>query len=171
MRHSTAYNHMTRLERRLRDIYSSARMFGLTHEALLADVTAKVYNDAAWRRLPGWAQGHIHVIGSELSSALFRPHLHAAEFERMLSDARNGKPVIPAAYLRYAHRLDGVGVTVDEVCRLANDAENREGPDARIAVWHRLEGTHIWNHKGMSHPFSPWESDNSRAKKKVTANG
>jgi len=56
MRVSTALNHCSRFESRMRDLYASARRYGWSHAYLLERIGADVYEDPAWSKVPSWVQ-------------------------------------------------------------------------------------------------------------------
>lgn len=150
MRITTALNHEKRLKGRLADCYYFARMAGWTHEKLLATTKERVWDDEGLKRCPGWVRERLQAISSEWHRALYQPKLYPKEFEKMLEDARAGKDVEPAAYLRFAHRLDGKEITTDEICAIEDEEEKER-------AWQEMESTHIWNHRGIDYPFSPWK--------------
>ena len=151
MRISTALNHERRLKGHVSGIYSMARICGSTHKHILDSLQARVYSDPAWDKVPSWVQTRVFALGHSLLDRLYRPDLYAKEFERMLSDAREGKPVPPVAYLRSQTRMADTleWVTTDTVC------ERRAAGDE--TVWQRTESAFVWNHKPEDHPpFSLW---------------
>lgn len=56
MKGSTAHNHYTRLRSRSADIVSRARIYGLTHEEMLAIRKEEIHGDDAWKRIPQWVK-------------------------------------------------------------------------------------------------------------------
>jgi hypothetical protein len=115
----------------------------------------RVYDDPAWKKVPGWVRRSVWHRTEYLSKNLYYPKLHAKELEKLLDKARKGEPTKPVAYLRWALRVDGVEMDCDEIIR------RREAGDEDI--WNRVEGAHIWNHK-PENPFSPWSLTNGQKK-------
>ena len=143
MKITTALNHERRLVGLAGEVYFLARLSGSTHESLLERLQARVYSDPAWPKVPAWVQAKVFAVAWQHD--FYRPSLHAKEFERMLADSRDGKPVKPAAYLRWQHRIKSTGE------RVSSSEVSERG------CWAEIESAHVWNHKPEDHaPFSPW---------------
>lgn len=144
MKITTALNHERRLSGIAGEVYFMARLSGSTHAALLAWLQERVYSDAAWSKVPAWVQAKVFSVRERHD--LHRPHLHAAEFERLLQAAREGKPTNPAPYLRWQHRIAETQEWVT-----SEQCSERD-------LWGQIESAHVWNHKPEDHPpFTPWK--------------
>jgi hypothetical protein len=72
---TTEYNRAHRLESRLKDIYSSAPIFHLSHSAILDTLQRDIYSTADWKKLKTYYRGHFAGIRETLSDNLYRYHL------------------------------------------------------------------------------------------------
>lgn len=59
MKHSTAYNHFTRLKSRIESIYSAARSYRSPHSAILEQMTKEVWSDPALAKAPAWVRASL----------------------------------------------------------------------------------------------------------------
>jgi len=149
MKIETALNHERRLAGHASEIFQNARIMGQSHREILDRITARVYSDPAWQRLPSWATSRIEQRIRTEHDNVYKPDLSANQLERLLS----GKDHRLVPYVRWQLRLDNHYVTSDELSAMR--AAGDEG------VWRRVEGTHIWNHNWK--PYSPWHSLNAAA--------
>ena len=152
MRISTTLNHEKRLLSILTDTYYFARSGAHSHAWILERIQTRFYGDPAYSKLPSWAKMRLGAHHDTLARNVYKPDVHAADLERMLEAARNGRDVKPAAYLRWAHRLDGIETTTDAIC------DAREAGDE--TVWSRVESTFVWNHR-PDRTYSPWKNSNA----------
>jgi hypothetical protein len=148
MHSTTAYNHLERLSRVQADILMRHRSAASTHDAILAEMKARVFDDPARNKL---SREYLAILSERFHAGmreLYSPNIGYADLERMLAAARKGEDVKPLAYLRWALRVDGVETTSADIC-----ARRAAGDDG---IWDRVEGAYVWNHK-PDRPFSPWE--------------
>jgi len=117
MKIDTALNHQKRFKTRIRDIYHSARLCAESHQHILERLRTQVYDDPAWKRVPGWVQSNVTTLGSYLLDRIYRPDLHANELDKLLASAQKGEPVKPVAYVRWKLSVDGVEQTTDQICK------------------------------------------------------
>lgn len=59
MKHSTAYNHLTRLKSRIESIYSAARSYRSPHSVILEQMTKEVWEDPALTKAPAWVRASL----------------------------------------------------------------------------------------------------------------
>jgi hypothetical protein len=99
----------------------------------------QIYDDPAWKLVPGWVQSNIFALVNDLLGQIYKPDLHASELDKLLASARNGEPAKPVAYVRWKISVDGEEQTTDQISkRRAAGEEN---------IWQRTVGAHVWNHK------------------------
>ena len=75
MRLSTVLNHQQRLSDRLHSLYSSARFSHPSHTELLQQIKENVWNDPAFRKLPGWCRSVLLDRQRTLSQSLWHDAL------------------------------------------------------------------------------------------------
>lgn len=72
MRVSTAFNHLKRLESKLRDIYSRAKSFCLPHSRIIELLGDNVWEDPALQSCPQWVSTTLSTISQELLNDIQR---------------------------------------------------------------------------------------------------
>lgn len=72
MRVETALNHRRRLETRLRDIFSMARAYSMTHQQMLHDLQKYVYQDPGYKRCPTWVHVHLRAVTNVYFELLYQ---------------------------------------------------------------------------------------------------
>jgi hypothetical protein len=72
---TTEYNRAERMVSRMRDIYSSAQIFHMTHRQLLDTMTEKVYSTQDYRKLKPYYRGYLAGVQRILAYNLYRYHL------------------------------------------------------------------------------------------------
>ena len=147
MNTTTAYNHQLRLEGVVKYIYSAARSAGMSHQWILGEMKAKVWDDPALVKAPSWVKLRLQHTSEFLADELYRPRFHAHDLERMLTAAKAGQAVKPVAYVYWQHRLNGKFISSEEISEISK-AGDRE-------VWDRIESNHIWNHN--HNDFGEWK--------------
>ena len=75
MKLTTTHNHVRRLENRIRDIYSKAKIYTLDSDSMFAELNQYVWGDSAFQRLPTWAQSHIGGFEKAMFDCLFKYEL------------------------------------------------------------------------------------------------
>ena len=71
MKSSTAYNHLRRLGNKLAYVYSSAVYDRPSHRELCDRVRSEVWEDSAFKRLPGWARSVLYDRRHHLSEQIY----------------------------------------------------------------------------------------------------
>ena len=79
MRIDTAFNHRNRFLGHVREVYAFARISGLSHKVILDTLQARVYDDPAWKKVPGWVQARVTTEGGLLLERLYKPDLHGSD--------------------------------------------------------------------------------------------
>lgn len=69
---TTEYNRSQRLLSQLRDIYSRARIFHLSHAEILRDLGEKIYSTRDYAKLTAYYVGVFHGWRSALADGLYR---------------------------------------------------------------------------------------------------
>lgn len=60
MKTTTLYNHIQRLRRAIDNAYNSAEHYCPTHQELVATINSTLREDAAWKKLPAYAQAELN---------------------------------------------------------------------------------------------------------------
>ena len=65
MKSQTAFNHLQRFERALKDAYSQAKSYKFSVKEL-CEVKNRIYKDSAYSKCPGWVHSHLSGMDSVL---------------------------------------------------------------------------------------------------------
>ena len=128
MRITTALNHRDHFDRRVADLYSQARTFSWSHDMLLTQLKAQVYDAPAWSRVPAWVRGYVTARGALRLEALYGLTRSAADNHVVWRHRVIGKKALYASWL---------------------DIPERRRRDPR-----KIESAHVWSKTGE--PFSDW---------------
>lgn len=86
MKHSTAYNHLTRLKASIDNVYSASRSYRSSHAHILERLTKEVWEDVALKKCPSWVRSS---LGNYSVSKLHEIQRHFVVWAFMCPD---GKP-------------------------------------------------------------------------------